>query len=152
MLFRSALARAETLTQQQGVAPGAYSLQAAIAACHAQAQEAAQTDWPRIVTLYDALAQVAPSPVVELNRAVAIGMAFGPAAALPLVDALAAEPALAQYPWLPSVRADLLARLGRHSEAADDFLRAAEQTRNARERAFLQSRAEAERARAAGAR
>lgn len=102
-------------------------------------------------TLYDALAQAAPSPVVDLNRAVAIGMAFGPAAAPPLVDALAAEPALAHYHWLPGVRADLLARLGRQTEAAAELHRAAEQTRNARERAFLQVRVEAERVSACGA-
>ena len=147
----TALARADTLTQQQGAAPGAYSLQAAIAACHAQAPEAAQTDWPRIVTLYDALLQATPSPVVALNRAVAVGMAHGPAVALPLVDALCADSALANYHWLPSVRADLLAKLGRHTEAAHDFERAAEQTRNTRERALLQTRAEAERERAASA-
>lgn len=136
----ASLARAEAL----GGARGPYALQAALAACHARAPSVAETDWARIVALYDTLAQVAPSPVVELNRAVAIGMLAGPAAALTLVDALADDPALARYPWLPSVRGDLLARLGRHAEAREAFLRAAELTGNARERALLLARARAD--------
>ena len=135
----AALARAEAL----GGALGPYALQAAIAACHARALTAEQTDWPRIAALYDALAQVAPSPVVELNRAVAVGMAFGPDAALEIVDRLAAEPQLASYHLLPTVRGDLLAKLGRWSEARADFERAATLTRNARERALLMARAAA---------
>ncbi|EJO59624.1 hypothetical protein BURMUCF1_A1494, partial [Burkholderia multivorans ATCC BAA-247] len=99
------------------------------------------TDWAQIVALYDALAEVAPSPVVELNRAVAVGMAFGPAAALELVDALRDDPALARYHWLPSVRGDLLAKLGRADEAKAEFRRAAELTRNERERELLLKRA-----------
>ena len=133
----AALARAEAL----GGALGPYALQAALAACHARAAEAAATDWARIVALYDALAQVAPSPVVELNRAVAVGMAFGPEAGLEIVDVLAAEPQLANYPWLPSVRGDLLARLGRMAEARAEFERAAGMTRNLRERELLLARA-----------
>jgi len=133
----AALARAEAL----GGALGPYALQAALAACHARAAEAAATDWPRIVALYVALAQVAPSPVVELNRAVAVGMAFGPEAGLEIVDALSAEPLLANYHWLPSVRGDLLARLGRRNEARAEFERAAGMTRNLRERELLLARA-----------
>ena len=132
-----ALERAETL----GGASGPYALQAALAACHARAHRADDTDWEQIVALYDALVQVTPSPVVELNRAVAVGMAFGPAAGLELVDALAAEPALANYHWLPSVRGDLLAKLGRIDEARVEFARAASMTRNARERELLLERA-----------
>jgi len=135
----AALARAEAL----GGARGLYALQAALAACHARAHQAEQTDWAQIVALYDALAQVANSPVVELNRAVAVGMAFGPEAGLEIVDALAAEPALANYHWLPSVRGDLLAKLGRLEEARAEFERAAEMTRNARERELLTARAHA---------
>lgn len=120
---------------------GPYALQAAIAACHATAASVADTDWPRIVALYDALAAVVPSPVIELNRAVAVGMAFGAAEALALVDALRDAPQLAHYHLLPGVRADLLARLGRHDEARAEFLRAAGMTRNARERALLERRA-----------
>ena len=134
-----ALARAESL----GGARGPYALQAALAACHARAREADATDWAQIVALYDALAQVAPSPVIELNRAVAVGMAFGPAAGLEIVDALGAEPSLANYHWLPSVRGDLLAKLGRLDEARVEFERAAEMTRNARERDLLMARARA---------
>ncbi|NIF66394.1 RNA polymerase subunit sigma-24, partial [Burkholderia sp. Cy-647] len=119
------------------------ALQAALAACHAQARTAEDTDWSRIVALYDALAEVTPSPVVALNRAVAVGMAAGPAAGLALVDALAGDPALARYPWLPGVRADLLARLERHDEARAEWLRAADLTRNARERELLLARAAA---------
>ena len=120
---------------------GPYALQAAIAACHARAQSADDTDWPRIAALYFALAQLTPSPVVELNRAVAIAMAFGPAAGLALVDALASERALENYHLLPSVRGDLLTRLGRFDEARAEFERAAALTRNARERALLLDRA-----------
>ena len=133
----AALARAEAL----GGARGPYALQAALAACHARAHHADATDWVQIVALYDALAQVAPSPVVELNRAVAVGMAFGPDAGLEIVDALAAEPALAHYHWLPSVRGDLLAKLGRNDEARAEFERAADMTHNARERELLAARA-----------
>jgi predicted RNA polymerase sigma factor len=116
-------------------------LQAAIAACHARARTAEETDWARIASLYDALARLTPSPVVELNRAVAHAMAFGPAAGLELVDALASEPSLKGYHLLPSVRGDLLAKLGRHDEARVEFQRAASLTRNARERALLLERA-----------
>jgi RNA polymerase sigma factor (sigma-70 family) len=133
----AALERAEAL----GGALGPYALQAAIAACHARAHTPEETDWARIVALYDALAQLAPSPVVELNRAVAVGMAFGPAAGLELVDALTSEPSLAAYHLLPSVRGDLLARLGRSEEARAEFERAASLTRNARERELLLKRA-----------
>jgi RNA polymerase sigma factor (sigma-70 family) len=126
-----------------GGARGAYALQAAIAACHACAPTADATDWPRIVALYDALAQLAPSPIVDLNRAVAVSMAFGPAAGLELVDGLAAHPALAQYHLLPSVRGDLLFKLGRQQEARAEFERAASMTRNAREQALLLQRARA---------
>jgi predicted RNA polymerase sigma factor len=133
----AALARAEAA----GRALGPYALQAAIAACHARAVTAADTDWPRIAALYDALAALTPSPVVELNRAVAVAMAFGPAAGLALADALLREPALKSYHLLPSVRGDLLAKLGREREAAAEFERAAELTRNERERAFLLARA-----------
>ena len=133
----AALARAQTL----GGASGPYALQAALAACHARAHSAEQTDWAQIVALYDVLAQVRPSPVVELNRAVAVGMAFGPAAALEIVDVLAADAALANYHWLPSVRGDLLAKLGRMDEARAEFERAAAMTRNARERELLLERA-----------
>lgn len=122
-------------------APGPYVLQAAIAACHATAHTYQETDWPRIATLYGLLAARTPSPVVELNRAVAVSMAEGPAPALALVDALAAEPALRDYHLLPSVRGDLLARLGRTAEARAEFERAASLTRNARERALLLDRA-----------
>jgi predicted RNA polymerase sigma factor len=135
----AALGRAERL----GGAFGPYALQAAIAACHARARTAEQTDWERIVALYDALAQLAPSPVVALNRAVAVSMAFGPAAALPLVEALEEEPALRDYHLLPSVRADLLAKLGRRDEARAEFVRAASLTQNERERELLLGRAAA---------
>jgi predicted RNA polymerase sigma factor len=134
-----ALARAEQL----GGALGPYALQAAIAACHARAQAAAQTDWPRIAALYEALAQLSPSPIVELNRAVALSMAFGPAVGLEHVDALRSEPQLQGYHLLPSVRGDLLAKLGRNAEACEAFKRAAELTRNARERKLLLMRAQA---------
>ena len=121
---------------------GPYALQAAIAACHARAAKPEQTDWPRIAALYDALAQAAPSPVVELNRAVAVGMAFGPAAGLEIIDALQDDKSLRNYQWLPSVRGDLLAKLGRHDEARAEFERAAELAGNARERELLLARAE----------
>jgi RNA polymerase sigma-70 factor, ECF subfamily len=135
----AALARAETL----GGAAGPYALQAAIAACHARARTAEETDWPRIAALYEALAELAPSPVVELNRAVALAMAFGPASGLELVDQLTSEPSLKAYHLLPSVRGDLLAKLGRHHEARAEFERAASLTRNARERTLLLERAAA---------
>ena len=135
----AALGRAEAL----GGAAGPYALQAAIAACHARAATAGDTDWGRIASLYDTLARVAPSPVVELNRAVAVSMAAGPAAGLALVDALASEPSLERYHLLPSVRGDLLVKLGRSGEARAEFDRAASLTRNARERALLLARAAA---------
>lgn len=137
----AALERAEALAAQHGEPLGRHALQAAIAACHARAAKAADTDWPRIAALYDALAQAAPGPVVELNRAVAVGMAFGPAAGLEIVDRLAAEPRLAQYQWLPSVRGDLLEKLGRRDEARAEFERAATLAGNAREQALLRERA-----------
>jgi len=133
-----ALRRAEEL----GGAEGPYALQAAIAACHARARVAEDTDWRRITALYASLARVAPSPVVELNRAVALSMAYGPAAGLELVDGLTSEPALRTYHLLPAVRGDLLDRLGRWSEARAEFERAAALTRNAREREVLTERAE----------
>ena len=133
----AALERAERL----GGAMGPYALQAAIAACHARATKAAETDWPRIAALYDAVAQLVPSPVVELNRAVAVGMAFGPAAGLDLVDTLVPEPSLKAYYLLPAVRGDLLRKLGRSGEARAEFERAASLTQNVRERELLQRRA-----------
>ena len=135
----AALERAEQL----GGTLGPYALQAAIAACHARARTPAETDWPRIAALYDALAQLTPSPVVELNRAVALAMAFGPAAGLELVDELTSEPSLKSYYLLPSVRGDLLAKLDRFDEARAEFERAASLTRNARERKLLLERAAA---------
>lgn len=122
---------------------GAYTLQAAIAACHARARAAEETDWQRIAALYDALARIAPSPVVELNRAVAVAMAFGPEAGLAIADRLTGERALASYHLFPSVRGDLLFKLGRKDEARTEFERAASLTRNARERALLLERAAA---------
>src|SRR5437870_289542 len=133
----AALDRAESF----GGALGPYALQAAIAAFHARATTAAETDWPRIVALYDAVAELAPSPVVELNRAVAVGMAFGPAAGLDLVDALVPEPSLKAYHLLPAVRGDLLRKLGRFADASAEFARAASLTQNVRERELLQRRA-----------
>jgi RNA polymerase sigma-70 factor (ECF subfamily) len=133
----AALERAEALSG----ARGPYALQAAIAACHARARTGDETDWARIAALYDELARIAPSPVVELNRAVAIGMAFGPASGLELVDALVTEPTLKTYHLLSSVRGDLLAKLGRSAEARTEFERAASLTRNARERKLLIARA-----------
>jgi RNA polymerase sigma factor (sigma-70 family) len=133
----AALERAESL----GGALGPYALQAAIAACHARARVASDTDWARIAALYDALAQVMPSPVVELNRAVAVGMAFGPAAGLEIADSLLEEPAMQGYHLLPSVRADLLGKLGRVEEARAEWMRAAGLAGNARERELLLARA-----------
>ncbi len=135
----AALERVEAL----GGTLGPYALQAAIVACHARARTAEDTDWTRMTALYDALAQLAPSPVVEVNRAVAYGFAFGPAAGLEIVDAVAAEPALASYHLLPGVRGDLLFKLGRFDEARVEFERAASLTRNARERALMLERATA---------
>jgi len=136
------LAHVDTRAEADG-ALGPYALQAAIAACHARAREPAETDWGRITALYGALAQLTPSPVIELNRAVAVSMAQGPAAALPLIDRLAAEPTLRAYHLLPSVRGDLLFKLGRHAEARAEFERAASLTRNLRERELLLGRAAA---------
>ena len=136
-----ALARARSLSGSE--VSGPYVLQAALAACHARALIADDTDWTRIATLYQVLASLSPSPVVELNRAVAVAMADGPAAALPIVDSLADDPALQHYHLLPSVRGDLLARLGRHAEARAEFERAAAMTANAAERAHLLRRAAA---------
>jgi RNA polymerase sigma factor (sigma-70 family) len=144
LLIRRGLAgleRALACAEAQGAGLGPYALQAAIAACHARAATPQATDWVRIAALYDALVQRQPSPVVELNRAVAVGMAYGPAAALPLVDALAQLPALAGYHLLPSVRGDLLAKLGRHDEARAEFTRAAALAANRRERELLLQRA-----------
>jgi len=133
----AALARAEQL----GGARGPYALQAAIVACHARARTGDETDWERIVALYDALAEITPSPIVELNRAVAVSMAYGPAAGLRLVEALGAEPSLKTYHLLPSVRGDLLLKLGRLNEARPEFEHAASLTRNVRERELLLDRA-----------
>jgi len=135
----AALERAESL----GAASGPYTLQAAIAACHARARVPDETDWARIAELYAELGRLTPSPVVELNRAVAVAMAFGPAAGLEIVDALTSEPSLKAYHLLPSVRGDFLAKLGRHDEARAEFEHAASLTRNARERQLLLARAEA---------
>ena len=135
----AALDRAEAL----GGARGPYALQAAIAACHARARTAGDTEWPRIAALYLALGQVAPSPIVELNRAVAVSMAFGPDAGLQIVDQIAREPALQGYHLLPSVRGDFLTKLGRHDEARAEFEKAAGLTRNSRERELLLARAAA---------
>jgi predicted RNA polymerase sigma factor len=135
----AALARAE----QSGRGLGPYGLQAAIAACHARARQPQDTEWPRIAALYDALAQLSPSPIVELNRAVALSMAYGPQAGLEVVDGLLAAPALKTYHLLPSVRGDLLAKLGRHNEARIEFERAASLTQNERERQLLLARAQA---------
>jgi len=140
LLIRRGLAALERAQALPGPL-GSYTLQAAIAACHARAATPADTDWTRIVALYDALAQSAPSPVVALNRAVAIGMAFGPAAGLEQVEALRDEPVLKAYHLLPAVRGDLLARLERIEEARAEFERAAQLAQNARERAFLLARA-----------
>jgi RNA polymerase sigma factor (sigma-70 family) len=142
LLIRRGLAALER-AEELGGARGPYALQAAIAACHARARTPAETNWKRIAALYDGLVALAPSPVVELNRAVALAMAFGPAAGLELVDTLTSEPSLAAYHLLPSVRGDLLARLGRFDEARAEFERAASLTRNAREQKLLLERAAA---------
>lgn len=134
----AALDRAEKLAE----ARGPYTLQAAIAACHARARAPEETDWPRIVSFYEALAQLTPSPIVELNRAVALAMASGPAAGLEVLDTLASEPSLKSYHLLPSVRGDFLFKLGRFADAQVEFSRAASLTRNAREREFLLARAQ----------
>ncbi len=133
----AALSRAEGL----GETPGPYVLQAAIAACHARARTSEETDWARIAALYEDLARLLPSPVVQLNRAVAVGMASGPAAGLALADTLVAVPSLERYHLLPAVRGDLLGKLGRFDEARREFERAASMTQNARERELLQDRA-----------
>ncbi|HEX9130451.1 MAG TPA: DUF6596 domain-containing protein, partial [Gemmatimonadaceae bacterium] len=135
----SALERAEKLRGGNGP----YALQAAIVACHARARTAPETDWRRIASLYDALSAVAPSPIVELNRAVAVAMAFGPAEGLKIVDELKLEPSLKSYHLLPAARADLLEKLGRYDEARKEFERAASMTRNARERELLLDRSRA---------
>jgi RNA polymerase sigma factor (sigma-70 family) len=140
LLIRRGLAALDR-AQSLGGALGTYTLQASIAACHARAREPGDTDWQRIAALYDALAQLTPSPVIELNRAVAVSMAFGPAAGLEIVDALLGEPSLKGYHFLPSVRGDLLAKLGRTDEARAELERAAALTRNARERQMLLDRA-----------
>jgi predicted RNA polymerase sigma factor len=142
LLIRRGLAALER-AQRLGGALGPYALQAAIAACHARAGTAEDTDWPRIVALYDALARMSPSPVVELNRAVAVAMAFGPEAGLELVDGLTDEPALRRYHLLPGVRGDFLYKLDRLDEARAEFERAASLTENARERTLLLARAAA---------
>jgi RNA polymerase sigma factor (sigma-70 family) len=140
LLIRRGLAALDRAVELGG-ADGPYALQAAIAACHARAKTAAETDWARIAALYGELLERAPSPIVELNRAVAVSMAFGPAAGLRLVDSLVSEPALAEYHLLPAVRGDLLEKLGRRAEARRDFERAATLTRNAREQEVLLARA-----------
>jgi RNA polymerase sigma-70 factor, ECF subfamily len=139
----AALERAQKLSNASNSSPGPYTLQAAIAACHARARTPAETNWVRIAGLYHALAQLTPSPVIELNRGVAIAMAYGPAAGLEIVDALTSEPSLKTYHLLPSVRGDLLSKLGRFDEARPEFERAAALTRNARERELLLDRARA---------
>ena len=143
LLIRRGLAALERASRLPGDGLGPYALQAAIAACHARARTAAETDWVRIVALYDSLVRLSASPVVELNRAVAVAMAFGPAAGLELVDVLTTEPSLRAYHLLPSVRGDFLFKLGRFSEAKAEFGRAAALTHNARERDLLLSRARA---------
>ena len=140
LLIRRGLAALER-AEELGGTLGHYGLQAAIAACHARARTAAETDWKRIAALYDDLAQLLPSPIVELNRAVAVAMAFGPAAGLELIDTLASEPSLKAYHLLPSVRGDFLFKLGRLIEAQAEFERAATMTQNARERELLMNRA-----------
>ena len=140
LLIRRGLAALERAEKLAG-APAPYTLQASIAACHARARNAAETDWHRIAALYEALAQLTPSPVVELNRAVAVAMAFGPAPGLALIDALTSEPSLKAYHLLPSVRGDFLFKLGRFTEARAEFERAATLTQNARERELLLDRA-----------
>ncbi len=142
ILIRRGLAALERAAMLSN-APGPYRLQAEIAACHARAISAAETDWPRIVALYSELAALTPSPIIELNRAVAVSMASGPQAGLDLLEPLAADPLMKNYHLLPSVRGDLLARLGRHAEASAEFQRAASLTRNTREQALLTERARA---------
>jgi predicted RNA polymerase sigma factor len=142
LLIRRGFAALERV-EELGGAHGPYALQAAIAACHARARTASETDWTRIAAVYEDLVRLLPSPVVELNRAVAVGMARGPAAGLELVDELTAEPSLKRYHLLPSVRGDLLSKLGRLDEARTEFERAASLTRNERERALLLERAAA---------
>ena len=139
LLIRRGLAALERAERRGTLGP--YALQAAIAACHARARTANETDWPRIVALYDALAQVTPSPIVELNRAVAVGMAFGPAAGLEIVDSIRSSPVLRAYHFLPAVRGDLLRKLGRFDEARSEFERAASLTQNEREREVMRRRA-----------
>ncbi|WP_422659214.1 RNA polymerase sigma factor [Paenibacillus sp. EC2-1] len=141
LLIRRGLASLEK-ARKLGHPLGPYALQAAISACHAQARTATETDWARIAALYEALARIVPSPVIELNRAVSIAMAFGPAFGLQLIDELQSEPSLKNYHLLPSVRGDLLVKLGRHDEAHEEFLRASILTRNVRERDLLQKRAD----------
>ena len=143
LLIHHGLGALERAEHAAGATPGPYTLQAAIAACHARARTADATDWRRIAALYARLADVLPSPVVRLNHAVAVGMAEGPAAALALVDALTAQGALASYHYAPSVRGDLLEKLGRLDEARREFERAATLTRNARERDLLVARSRA---------
>jgi predicted RNA polymerase sigma factor len=140
LLIRRGLAALERAENLKGVL-GPYLLQASIAACHARARTPEETDWQRIAALYQALAAVMPSPIVDLNRAVAVGMAFGPQAGLDLVDRLTGDPTLKDYHLLPSVRGDLLKKLGRVDEARVEFERAAALTRNARERELLLKRA-----------
>ena len=142
LLIRRGLAALER-AQVLGEGLGSYGVQAAIAACHARAHKPEDTDWPRIAALYDALAQLQPSPIVELNRAVALAMAFGPSAGLAIVDALRSEPALQKYHLLPSVRGDFLAKLGRFAEARSEFEQAAALTQNLSERKLLLGRARA---------
>ena len=142
LLIRRGLAALERV-ERLGTVPGPYAIQAAIAACHARALTPGDTDWPRIASLYAALAHLTPSPIVELNRAVAVGMAFGPQAGLVLVDELASDPSLKNYHLLPSVRGDLLAKLDRWDEARAEFEAAAALTRNVRERTLLMERARA---------
>lgn len=142
LLIRRGLAALDRAEKLDG-ARGPYALQAAIAACHARARTPQETDWPRIVGLYEELGRLMPSPVVELNRAVAVAMASGPAAGLEIVDALISEPSLKAYHLLPSVRGDFLFKLGRHAEAQTEFQRAASLTRNTRERDLLLDRAKA---------
>ncbi len=140
VLIRRGLAALERAERLDG-SLGPYALQAAIAACHGRARTAEETDWLRIVALYDALLQLLPSPVVALNRAVAVGIAYGPAAGLEAVEELRSEPTLRGYYLLSSVRGDLLVRLGRHSDGCAEFQRAAHLTNNARERSLLLARA-----------
>ena len=141
LLINHGLKALET-ARRLSASPSPYVLQAELAACHARANTAEETDWRRIASLYGALGALTPSPVIELNRAVAVSMAEGPAAGLVLVDALASAPALKTYHLLPSVRADFLVKLGRHGEAEAEFTRAAGMTRNRRERDLLLGRAE----------